>query len=100
MESVKRVLKGRIVKSRDPLMLQASLVLGLWEKVLVELKGDWVKGRTKPISFKGGGLKIGVYHQVWLFEIRLREEQLLSLLNQRLDSTIVKEIKTVLINNH
>lgn len=78
-------------------MLQASLVLGLWEKVLVELKGDWVKGRTKPISFKRGVLKVGVYHQVWLLEIRLREERLLSLLNQRLNSAIVKTIKPVLL---
>lgn len=98
MESLKKVLKGRIVKSRNPLMLQASLVLGLWEKVLVELKGDWVKGRTRPISFKGGVLKVGVYHQVWLLELRLREERLLSLLNQRLNSAIVKEIKGVFLD--
>lgn len=78
--------------------MQASLVLGLWEKVLTELKGDWVKGRTKPISFKEGVLKVGVYHQVWLLELRLREEQILSLLNQRLNSTIVKEIKGGLLD--
>lgn len=80
-------------------MLQASLVLGLWEKVLVGMKGDWVKGRTKPISFKEGVLKVGVYYQVWLIELRLREEPLLSLLNQRLNSTIVKSIKPVLLES-
>ena len=98
VKSLKNVLKENIVKSRKPLLMRASLVLGLWEKALSEIAGEKGKGKTKAISFKDGTLKVGVYYQVWLLELRLREEELTRMLNQKLNSTIVKSIKGVNLN--
>lgn len=99
MESARQVLKRNIVKSRRPLLWRASLVLGLWNKVVEEVYKEVGRGKSQAISFRDGSLKVAVYYQIWLLELRLREEQLISLLNQKLNSSIVKSIKTVLLEH-
>ena len=93
MESIKRVLKQAIQTSSHPKMFGASLIVGLWEKALLELEGSKAVDQTRALSFRAGVLKVRVYSKPWLLYLRIKEEILVKALNEKLNTTLVKSLK-------
>lgn len=93
MEEFKKLLKRNIVRSNQAPVLAASLIVGLWEKALIEVFGLEAKGRTRAVSFRSGILKVNVPSKIWVLGLGVREEDLVSTLNKKLSSTVVKSLK-------
>lgn len=93
MDSIKRVLKQAILTSTQPKLFGASLIVGLWEKTLLDLEGPKAIKKTKALSYRGGVLKVGVYSKPWLLYLRIRQEVLVMTLNQKLNTTLVKSLR-------
>lgn len=93
MESIKRVLKQNILRSAKPRLFGASLVVGMWEKALVEVEGQVALSKTRAISFRDGVLKINAYSDPWALEVRIKQEIIVKTLNEKLNTSLVKSLK-------
>ncbi|MFC1663120.1 DciA family protein [Patescibacteria group bacterium] len=69
--------------------------MSAYSSVIKEVLGDEAVKQTSPKHLKQGTLTIGVKGSVLANEIRLNQEKIIKKINQKLSSTLVKQIRLV-----
>lgn len=90
---IKKLLNTSIKKSGLEDKVQAALVLEVCEKVLSDMFGQKIENKAKPIYLKNNELVIAVLSSVISQELKLRENEIIKIINQELKKEIVKRLK-------
>lgn len=96
MDSIAKILRTK--NKNTPLMkgITAGLVLEYFQKILIDQLGEQAVGQIQAISLKNKMLTIACLNSSAASEVRLREDQLLSLINEKFGNDTVNSFKFML----
>ncbi len=85
-------LLGRVVKELGlEKRIEEYRVIDEWESIV----GSAIAERTEPVMVERGRLAVKVKSSPWLFEMRMREADILDKIAERLGEGVIREIRFV-----
>lgn len=94
MNSFQHILQAKIAEPipTTPVMDEKTIQF-LFEKVITEQYGSRGKSNVVPLGFKEGTLIVGIYKSLWQAEVSLSKEELIEILNRKIGSELVNNIR-------
>lgn len=90
---LKNLLEKNLKKSGISRQVEAALVLEKFEKVVGELISQEMTKRVKALVLKDKILGVAVLSSVAAAELKLREKQLLKIINQHFKKRVVDKLR-------
>ncbi len=87
MDKIGKVLKGSLGKKGLMGAATSAHICFLAEK--------WAKGRLEPISYSKGVLKVSVKSSAHAQEMSMKEEEIISYINEKIERKCVKRVRIV-----
>jgi len=90
--ALNKILPAVIKKLGLGQVLEFNEICEKWDNELRDLYGDAYVGKTKPISLKNKILTIDCLNSAWACQLQLKQESIISRLNESLKKQTVEKI--------